>query len=195
MHSTPAPLVCLAVAALASPAPAADYAAALEAGSEREAGDLSKAVLNYDIVSLTHSFDNGLSWTAQAQNYRAARHGAVTWAVEGLVGFRRATSPSFSLYANVGVGERMSPTRDFPYLSLRAGADEALGGGVVWNVINLRYRTGWDRRFPYHSTAAGSGLSYRLSDDFALYTRVFAVFDTNYRFAGTGIGLGLRRFF
>ena len=75
------------------------------------------------------------------------------------------------------------------------GADDALEHGFIWNAVNFRYRTGWDARFPYHSTTAGTGFTYRIKSDFAIYSRVFAVFDTNYRFAGTGIGLGLRTFF
>ena len=188
-----ASLLCGLVAA--SPASAAGFTAALEAGTEREAGDFSKAILNYDIASLTRSFDNGTSWTVQLQNYRAASHGAVTWALEGLAGYRYAATSTFSLYGSVGGGARMSPTRDFPFLSLRLGADDVLGYGFTWNVVNLRYRTGWDKKFPYHSTAAGSGLTYQIDARFALYTRVFAVFDTKYRFAGTGLGLGLRTFF
>lgn len=188
-------LACAALALAAMPARAENFSAALEAGSERDADDFSKAVLNYDIASVTRSFDNGMSWTALVQNYRATRHGAVTWAVEGLVGYRYAATPSFSFYANIGGGERLSPTRDFPYLALRLGADHALGGDFTWNVVNLRYRTGWDKQFPYHSTAAGTGITYRMSSAFALYSRVFAMFDTNYRFAATGIGLGLRTYF
>lgn len=188
-------LACAALAVAAVPARAENFSAALEAGSERDADDFSKAVLNYDIASVTRNFDNGVSWTALVQNYRAARHGAVTWAVEGLVGYRYEATRAFSLYGNIGGGERLSPTRDFPYLALRLGADDALGGDFTWNVVNLRYRTGGDRQFPYHSTAAGTGITYRMSQDLALYSRIFAVFDTNYRFVATGIGLGLRTYF
>lgn len=189
------PAVLLFLLLSATQARAESFTASAEAGTERDAADFSKAILNYDIVSVTRSFADGMSWTAQLQNYRAARSGTVTWAFEGLVGYRHPMTPSVSLYGNIGLGERMSPTRDFPYLTLRAGADDVLGGGVTWNVVNLRYRTGWDKHFPYHSTTAGTGLSYQIDPDFALYTRVFAAFDTFYRFAGTGLGLGVRTYF
>ena len=49
-----------------------------------------------------------------------------------------------------------------------------------------RLGTPWDRLFAALEAAA--------SDQVALYGRAFAVFDTGYRFAGTGLGLGARVF-
>ena len=185
---------CVVLAAPVMPASAESLTISLEAGTERAPKDFSRAVLNYDILSVTRTYDSGFTWTAQVQNYRAASHGPVTWATEGLLGYRHPVSASLSIYGNVGAGERLSPTRDFPYVSARLGADDALGHGFTWNAVNLRYRTGWDRQFPYHSTTAGTGLSWQASDQVALYGRAFAVFNTGYRFAGTGLGLGARVF-
>ncbi|MBV8979213.1 MAG: hypothetical protein JOZ13_17730 [Alphaproteobacteria bacterium] len=185
---------CLCLLSLSSAAHAEGLTVSLEAGSERTAADFSKALLNYDIVSLTKDAGNGLSWTLQVQNYRARTSGAVSWAGEGLVTYRRAMGENTSLYASLGGGERFAPTRDFPYLTVRLGADDTLGSGFTWNALNLRYRTGFDQRYPYHSTTAGTGLTYRTDRDVAIYGRVFAAFDTGYRFAGTGVGLGLRFF-
>jgi hypothetical protein len=189
-----AAISCVVLAAFVSPALAENFTISLEAGTERAAQDFSRAVLNYDILSVTRTYDGGFTWTAMAQNYRAASHGPVTWAAEGLVGYRHPLSSAFSVYGNIGAGERLSPTREFPYLATRLGADDALGNGIIWNVVNLRYRTGWDRNFPYHSTTAGTGLTYQIGEHAALYGRAFAVFDTGYRFAGTGLGIGARLF-
>lgn len=184
----------LAVMALiAMPAMAENLTVSLEAGTERAPQDFSRAVLNYDIVSVTETYDSGFTWTAMTQNYRAASHGPVTWAAEGLIGYRhKFSSHSYSLYGNIGAGERLSPTRDFPYLALRLGADDVLHGGFTWNVVNLRYRTGWDRQFPYHATSAGTGVTYQAGEHLSVYSRLFAAFDTSYRYAGAGIGIGVK---
>lgn len=189
-----AAISCVVLAMFASPAVAQSFTISLEAGTERAPQDFSRAILNYDILTVAQTYDNGFGWTAQAQNYRATSHGPVTWAAEGLVGYRHRASSALSIYGNLGAGERLSPTRDFPYLAARLGADDVLGRGFTWNLVNLRYRTGWDGHFPYHSTAAGTGLTYQIGQHAALYGRVFAVFDTSYRFAGTGLGIGARMY-
>ena len=179
---------------LVGAAQAGSFAASLEAGTEREPRDFSHAVLNYDIATLTEMYDNGLSWTAFAQNSRAAHGGPEAWALEGMLGYRYGFS-RFLVYGSTGLGERLTKARDFPYATFRFGLDAVVDRELTWNALNLRYRSGLDRGFVYHSSVAGTGLTWRPGAEFAFYTRVFGVLDTQYRYAGTGFGLGVRRFF
>lgn len=179
-------------AAMSQPVRADSPGISLEAGTERDPHDFSRATLNFDTISFTDTYDNGWGWTALVQNYRAANHGPITWLGEGLIGYRHKLTSSLSLYAGAGGGQRQSPTRDFPFFGARAGADELVADGLVWNAVNLRYRTGFDPHFPYHSSSVGSGLSWHVSERNEFFGRVFAVFNTNYSFAGTGLAIGLR---
>lgn len=184
----------LAAIAFATVAHADNFAASLEAGTERDAHDFSHAVLNYDNFTIAQSYGSGWGWIGFLQNNRPRGTPAV-WAVEGMVGYRAPVLDSFAWYASGGFGERMSPVLSFTYVTFRGGVDEAIGEHVVWNVVNLRYRNGLDSDVTYRASVAGTGVTYRVNDQFALYTRVFAAFDTEFRFVGTGFGIGARRYF
>lgn len=190
-------LVVLALAGVAVPRPAAadTLYAGLEAGTLRSPSDFSHPVLSSDIATVTHTYDSGLSWTAYLQNSRRAQDGRTNWAFEGMVGYRYNHTPSLSVYGNVGMGEFLSVVRDFPYVTVRGGADFALSRSFTWNVVNLRFRDGLDPDFAYKSSVAGTGFTYRLNETFAVYTRVFAVYGTEFRFDGTGLSIGFRRYF
>jgi hypothetical protein len=188
-------LLALLVAGLAPATAAAEsMTASLEAGTERAPRDFSRAVLNYDIATLTEMYDSGLSWTAFAQNSRVAHNGPNVWALEAMLGYRYAFS-RYLVYGSAGFGERLIKPHDIAYATFRFGMDATLSRSFTWNALNLRYRDGLDRDVVYRSSVAGTGVTWRATEDTALYTRVFAVFDTQDRFAGTGLGLGLRRFF
>lgn len=184
----------LAAIAFASAARADNFAASLEAGTEREPGDFSHAVLNYDNVTAVWNSDSGLSIIGFLQSSRP-RGASSVWLIEGMAGYREAASESLSLYVSGGFGERMSAERHFAYFTVRGGVDKAFGEHFVWNVVNLRYRNGLDADFAYRTSVAGTGLTWRVNNELSLYTRVFAAFDTEFHFAGTGIGIGARKHF
>lgn len=181
-------------AVLVTPSCAGDLSVAFEAGTEREPGDFSHAVLNYDNATIVQTYGSGLSLIGFLQSSRPHDADAV-WSVEAMAGYRWPIASSMSIYCSAGAGERMSAARSFAYLTMRGGVDQALGEKWTWNVLNLRYRNGIDSGTTYRASIAGTGLTYRLDEDFALYARVFAAFDTEFHFAGTGIGIGARRYF
>ncbi len=189
------PLVlAFAAVAFATMTHAGNLAASLEAGTERDAQDFSHAVLNYDNATIGWNADNGFGLVGFFQSSRPT-NGPAVWLAEGMAGYRHPVSDRFSLYVSGGFGERMSAERRFTYVTVRGGVDEMFGEHFVWNAINLRYRDGLDPDFTYHSSVAGTGITYRLNDEFALYTRVFAAFDTHFHFAGAGFGIGARKYF
>ena len=188
------PVLASASVAFATVAHAGNFAASLEAGTERDAHDFSHAVLNYDNATAVWNSDSGAQVIGFLQSSRPRGTSSV-WLVEGMAGHRFVLSDSFSFYASGGFGERMSAERRFAYVTVRGGVDEAFGEHFVWNVVNLRYRNGLDADFTYRSSVAGTGITWRLNDELALYTRVFAAFDTEFHFAGTGFGVGARKYF
>jgi hypothetical protein len=179
----------------AAPALADTMYASLETGTVRSAGDFSHPFAYSDIATLTRTYDSGFSWTAFLQNARMVQSGRSSWAVEGLAGYRYRWTESFSIYGTAGAGELFSPVQDFPYLTARAGMDWAVTKTLTWNIVNLRHRSDVQSDFSYRASVAGTGLTYRMSDEFAIYTRVFLVWDTRFHFDGTGLALGLRKYF
>lgn len=190
-------LAVLAIAGIAVPRAvhAGTLYAGLEAGTLRSPSDFSHPVLTTDIATITHTYDSGFMWIGFLQNSRRAQDGRTNWAVEGMAGYRYNYTPSLSVYGNVGLGEFLSVVRDFPYVTIRGGFDIALSPSFTWNALNLRFRDGLDPEFAYKSSVAGTGFTYRMNETVAVYTRVFAVYGTEFRFDGTGISIGFRRYF
>jgi len=180
---------------LAAGAAWANTSASYEAGTVRDKLDLAHPVLNYNFFTVSQPLSYGFSWVAAVQNARPAHGGLPNWFLEGYLGYRYSYSPTLSVYGYVGGGERLSRAGNFPVFAFRAGIDKKMSTKLTWNAADLRWRASLDNKFHYYSPVLGTGLTYQAADDLSLYTRLFASFDSDYRFLGTSVGVGVKTTF
>jgi hypothetical protein len=169
--------------------------ASLEAGTERDAHDLSQPVLNYDLLTVIRFQDNGILWGGQLQNIRPADHGLVSWATEGLAGYSYKYSRSAMITGSVAVGERFASDKDFPYYVFRLSNDVRIAPDMIWNSLTLRYRNSFDEQDHYLNSQIGTGLTFQLNGGVAVYGRSFLVFGQEYHLEGIGLSIGIRTAF
>lgn len=167
----------------------------LEAGTERDAHDLSQFVLNYDLLTVVRFQDDGVLWGGQLQNFRPAGHGIISWAAEGLAGYSYKYTPSAMLTGAIALGEHFGGTGDFPYYVFRFSNDMRVAPNIIWNSITIRYRNSFDEQNHYLNTQIGTGLTYQVNGEVSLFGRGFIAFGQRYNLDGIGFGIGIRTAF
>lgn len=140
-------------------------------------------------VSYKKNLFGGFSVGAAASTTQAP-NSQLNQNIEAQVGYALPAIAGVALSGKAGIGERFSTT-NFPYYALYGNADYKLGSLTI-NAVQYRYRSALDSAANgYQSHQIGTGVTYDISDTYAVSAKVTRSYDTSFNATGDAITGGL----
>ena len=109
--------------------------------------------------------------------------------IEGQVGYALPAISGVVVSGKLGVGQRFTTT-NFPYYAAYGNADYKLGPITV-NAVQYRYRAAFDAANDYTSHQIGTGVTYDITDTYAVSAKVTRSYDTSLNATVDAISGGL----
>lgn len=107
------------------------------------------------------------------------------------IGLNAPLTGSVAVKGSVGLGKQWVPGEEFSYYIARLGVDARLSDRWTWNVASYEYRNSINNDYNFYERhTVGTGLTYKINHNNALFGKVYHNFNTGVGTDDNGVLVG-----
>ena len=142
-------------------------------------------------IAYTHKLGGGFTVGGVMQPVQYSSDNTMKMTGEGQFGYSLPSMAGLTLGGKVGLGEKFQSSGNFGYYALYGTADYKVADKLTWNAVQYRYRNAFDTANNFESHQVGTGVTYALTDTYAINAKVFRNYDNNFSATGDGAAIGV----